>query len=125
MVTIRRRSFGAVWAVALLVIGLLGAGAGSGGSGAATSDRALAAVSSVVGSPARAHVVVPRVDGRMALSAKLAPDHPGDLAVAAVLFALVIPGLVWWRRAPGHGRRPDKRNGVCGARGPPSRRVTP
>ncbi|OHV37698.1 MULTISPECIES: hypothetical protein [Pseudofrankia] len=121
MVTVRRRSFGALWAVALLVIGLLSAGGGGGGAGAGASDRALAAVSSVAGSAARADVVVPRVDGRMAVSAKLAPDHPGDLAVAATLFGLTLPGLVWWRRAVGRGRRPDKLDGVCGARGPPAR----
>ncbi|ONH26959.1 hypothetical protein BL253_23185 [Pseudofrankia asymbiotica] len=125
MVTIRRRSFSAVWMVALLVIGLLGAGASVGGSGAEASSRALAAVSSAVSPAAHADVVLPRLDGRAAVSVKLTSDHPGDLAVAAALLALALPGVVWWRRAAGRGDRPDRRAGVRGARGPPCGRVTP
>ncbi|MBL7489140.1 hypothetical protein I6A60_17335 [Frankia sp. AgB1.9] len=120
MVTIRRRGFGALWMVALLVVGLWGADASRAGSGMGVSDRALAVVSTVPGPGARADVVFPRVDGRSAVSAKLAQDHPGASAVAAELLALLLPGYVWWRRRVGRGGRPDQRTGVPGARGPPA-----
>ena len=120
MVTIRRRGFGALWVVVLLVVGLWGADASRAGAGAGVSDRALAVVSTVAGPGARADVVVPRVDGRSVVSAKLAQDHPGASAVAAALLALMLPGYVWWRRRVGRGSRPGRRTGVLGARGPPA-----
>ncbi|ADP81495.1 hypothetical protein [Pseudofrankia inefficax] len=123
MVTIRRRGFGALWVVALLVVGLWGADTSGAGSGVGVSGRALAVVSTVAGH--HADVVFPRVDGHSVVSAKLAQDHPGASAVAAELLALLLPGYVWWRRGVGRGGGPDQHAGVLGARGPPASLATP
>jgi hypothetical protein len=124
MATVLRRRFGTVWVVALLLVGLLGAGGDRQVTVPGAADRALAAVAALSASSARGDIALPRADGHTLVPSQQFHGHPDSPAALLAVALLAIAVLFRWRRhvvAPG---RPDRHVAGSGARGPPASLVT-